>query len=130
MLKDEYDPKYVRLSNIEWFNVSIDPTCITVGQLRELSNKVVEEAAETMVEGKRCIVEADRTALEDEIADVIQASCNLAAAFGIFDLRPAIERCIKRNEQRGRISKRITDNQLEFLKKHSISWFTDTEDGL
>lgn len=40
--------------------------------------------------------------LRDEIADVIQASCNLIAGFGLDDFTPEMERCRKRNEDRGR----------------------------
>ncbi len=40
-------------------------------------------------------------ALADEIADTIQASCNLAARYGI-DLQAAMERCERRNRGRGR----------------------------
>ena len=38
----------------------------------------------------------------DEIADVIQASCNLIAALGLDDFTPEMERCRKRNADRGR----------------------------
>lgn len=116
MLHDEYDPKYVRLCNVEWFNVEIDPTTVTVGQLKQLSVKIVEEAAEAMEEGKRCIIECDKQKLREELADVIQACCNLAAAFGIFDLRSDIDNCRDRNTDRGRISKRLTERQEEVLK--------------
>lgn len=116
MFKDEYNPKYVRLKNVEWFNVEFDPSRITVEELRVLSNKVVEEAAEAMVEGKRCITEDDKQALRFELADTIQACCNLAAAFGIFDLRDDIDACVKRNTDRGRISKKLTTRQEELLK--------------
>lgn len=116
MMHDDYDPKYVRLCNVEWFNVEIDPLNVTAKQLRELSVKVTEEAAEAMIEGKNCIVYADKQRLKEELADTIQACCNLAAAFGIFDLRDAIDECRDRNEQRGRISKRVTKEQEEILK--------------
>ncbi len=39
--------------------------------------------------------------LADEIADVIQAACNLAARYDI-DLSAAMERCEQRNRERGR----------------------------
>lgn len=45
-----------------------------------------------------------RRELEDEIADCIQACVNLAAAFGIDDLGPAMRRCELRNRQKGRYS--------------------------
>lgn len=133
MLHDEYDPKYVRLNNVEWFNVEIDPTQITVGQMKQLSVKIVEEAAEAMEEGKRCIIECDKQKLREELADVIQACCNLAAAFGIFDLRKDIDDCRNRNTDRGRISKRLTERQeevLKFFEKHRNSQCTWPEDGV
>lgn len=34
--------------------------------------------------------------------DLITASCNLASALGFDDLRPAMEECRRRNEERGR----------------------------
>lgn len=40
--------------------------------------------------------------LVDEIADTIQASCNLAAALGVTDLTPHLARCEERNRERGR----------------------------
>lgn len=42
-----------------------------------------------------------RIDLADEIADVIQAACNLAARFGI-DVGEAMKRCYQRNVERGR----------------------------
>ena len=39
--------------------------------------------------------------LADEIADVIQAACNLAARYDL-DLEAAMERCEQRNRERGR----------------------------
>lgn len=38
----------------------------------------------------------------DEIADVVQAACNLAASFGVTDLAPRMEACERRNQERGR----------------------------
>lgn len=39
----------------------------------------------------------------DEIADCIQALCNLAASFGVEDLTPYMEACEQRNRERGRM---------------------------
>lgn len=44
---------------------------------------------------------ADKCFLADEIADCIQACCNLAARYGL-DLAAAMERCEERNARRGR----------------------------
>ena len=39
--------------------------------------------------------------VEDELADVVMACCNMAAAEGI-DLQKAMERCAERQMRRGR----------------------------
>ena len=45
--------------------------------------------------------EDERIIFADELADVIQAACNLADRYGI-DLQAAMERCEERNRKRGR----------------------------
>lgn len=40
-----------------------------------------------------------------EIADTIQACCNLAAALGVEDMTPYLARCEERNRKRGRHDK-------------------------
>lgn len=44
----------------------------------------------------------ERANLVDEIADTIQACCNLAAALGVEDMTPHLARCEERNRERGR----------------------------
>ena len=70
--------------------------------------KVLEEAAE-VVEAFRQRDPRDETHIGyatanvlDEIADTIQACCNLAAALGVTDLTPYLARCEERNRERGR----------------------------
>lgn len=70
--------------------------------------KVLEEAAE-VVEAFKQRDPRDETHIGyatanvlDEIADTIQASCNLAAALGVTDLTPYLARCEERNRRRGR----------------------------
>ena len=46
--------------------------------------------------------DAELNDLMDEIADTIQACCNLAAALGVTDLTPYLARCEERNRRRGR----------------------------
>ena len=41
--------------------------------------------------------------LVDECADLITATCNLLAALGVDDLRPAMAACEHRNRERGRL---------------------------
>lgn len=56
--------------------------------------KVLEEAAE--------LVELCGEDANEEIADTIQAYCNLASALGVTDLTPYLARCEERNRERGR----------------------------
>lgn len=51
------------------------------------------------VEGIR---EINESHLLGEIADTIQACCNLAASLGVYDLTPYLARCEERNRERGR----------------------------
>ena len=44
----------------------------------------------------------EKADLMDEIADTIQACCNLAAALGVDDLTTYLARCEERNRKRGR----------------------------
>lgn len=77
--------------------------------------KVLEEAAEVVEAFKRAdpgdVLPVARQfpdcnkrilPLVDEIADTIQASCNLAAALGVTDLTPHLAACEERNRERGR----------------------------
>lgn len=71
--------------------------------------KVLEEAAE-VVEAFKQRDPRDETHtgyatanVLDEIADTIQASCNLAAALGVTDLTPYLARCEERNRRRGAV---------------------------
>lgn len=84
-----------------------------MGTDKEAALKPLEEAAEVFgawqvlaAPGSEFVVEfgggrpLERN-LADEIADCIQACCNLAARYGI-DLDTAMERCRERNHRRGR----------------------------
>lgn len=81
--------------------------------------KVLEEASETVEACKKWFLadgfrkrnsekvpadwaDAEFNDLMDEIADTIQACCNLAAALGVTDLTPYLARCEERNRKRGR----------------------------
>lgn len=44
-----------------------------------------------------------RDALLDECADVVQATCNLAASLGVRDMTGRMHACRVRNEKRGRL---------------------------
>lgn len=77
--------------------------------------KVLEEAAEVVEAFKRAdpgdVLPVARQfpdcnkrvlPLVDEIADTVQACCNLASALGVDDLTPYLARCEERNRERGR----------------------------
>lgn len=70
--------------------------------------KVLEEAAEVF--GAWQVYDSDdmthvgynASVLLDEIADTVQACCNLASALGVTDLTPYLARCEERNRERER----------------------------
>lgn len=81
-----------------------------MGTDKEAALKPLEEAAEVFGawqmldaygETYRYRDERYVTFLADEIADTIQAACNLAARYDI-NLNAAMDRCEKRNRERGR----------------------------
>lgn len=103
----------------ETFNVPRDCELIPVHPFRtqctskEQACKVLEEAAEVFgawqtldleyarANDEKPYMPALRNDLADEIADVIQAACNLAERYGI-DVSAAMQRCEQRNRERGR----------------------------
>lgn len=84
---------------------------------KEQAVKVLEEAAEafgawqtfravSLLAGM-CLADAESLEnteinLEDELADVITAACNLAERYNL-DMKAAMERCEQRNHERGRL---------------------------
>ena len=94
----------------EGINVGVVKPFPNVKPTKEQALKVLEEAAEVFGawqeddKGANCWKEIDHLseALLDEIADLIQATCNLSASMGITDLRPYMKRCEQRNKARGR----------------------------
>lgn len=72
--------------------------------------KIIEEAAEVYAAWQEFDSWKDRPSVSayekqdllDEIADVIQAACNLASSLGISDLKPYMHKCEQRNRDRGR----------------------------
>ncbi len=74
----------------------------------EQPRKILEEAGE-LVDAyarwdiSRAVVPTKRVSVnvEDELADVVMACCNMASAEGI-DLAKAMERCAERQARRGR----------------------------
>ena len=73
--------------------------------------KVLEEAAEVfgawqlwddLEPGEKCDG-FNAACLMGECADVIQATCNLVAAYGVTDFTTFMEACRRRNVERGRM---------------------------
>lgn len=92
-------------------------TFIKLGAVRAFSGaapdkaqalKVLEEAAEVVEAFKQrdprdeTHIGCDTARVLDEIADTVQACCNLASALGVTDLTPHLARCEERNRERGR----------------------------
>ncbi len=73
------------------------PVFSAVSPDKEQALKPLEEAAEVFGAWQ-----GSGDDVLDEVADCIQACCNLAAALGCDDLRPYQERCTRRNRERGR----------------------------
>lgn len=103
--------QYIKLGNVKPFP--------HVAPNKPQALKVLEEASETVEAFKKWLLadgfqkcntekvpadfaDAEFNDLMDEIADTIQASCNLAAAMGVTDLTPYLARCEERNRRRGR----------------------------
>ena len=98
---------YIKLGGVRAFP-DVQPT-------KEQALKVLEEAAEVAEAFKRAdpgdVLPVARQfpdcnkrilPLVDEIADTIQACCNLASALGVTDLTPRLAACEERNRERGR----------------------------
>lgn len=73
---------------------------------KEQALKVLEEAAEVFCEWQICGGYLEEQSAVDcitgEIADTIQACCNLAASLGVTDMTAHLARCEERNRERGR----------------------------
>lgn len=93
------------------YNLTIHPFVFGNGKFAAV--KVLEEAAESFgswqvldreyarANDEKPYMPALITDLEDEIADVIQAACNLADLYNL-DIEAAMKRCEIRNRERGR----------------------------
>lgn len=94
--------RYVKLGAVRAFPGSVPDKAQAL--------KVLEEAAEVFgawqeyeygTEEQRSS-ESTTYFIVNEIADTVQACCNLAAALGVDDLAPYLARCEERNRERGR----------------------------
>ena len=70
--------------------------------------KPLEEAAEVFgaLQSTHLPEDRRRERILDECADVIQATINLVAAFGVEDFGPWMKECERRNRERGRYGDR------------------------
>ena len=68
--------------------------------------KPLEEAAEVLgaLQSTHLPEDRRREQVLAECADVIQATLNLVAAYGVEDFRPYMKECERRNRERGRIT--------------------------
>ena len=91
--------KWVRVGSVRRFDH------VTPDKAQAL--KPLEEAAEVFGAWQRlyeCPTRANEELLLAECADVIQATLNLVAAYGVEDFRPYMKECELRNRERGRIT--------------------------
>ena len=111
-------------SDMSEYKLTVHP--FVMGTLKESAVKVLEEASEVReswqvldreyarANDEKTYMPALRTHLADEIADVIQAACNLADRYGL-NIEVAMERCETRNRDRGR----YPDESLFGTMRHS-----------
>lgn len=96
MWNDRAGDGHVELTSVSIGEVATFPNVLPS---KEQALKVLEEAAEVFGAWQAF----DDYELFYECADVIQATCNLVAAFGVSDFAPYMEECRMRNEERGRL---------------------------
>lgn len=103
--------KWLRIGSVRVFD--------DVEDSKQQALKPLEEASEVLEAWKRwertkgagddwdAHVEHNEALIDlvDECCDVIQATCNLLAALGIPSLRDDMDRCERRNRERGRITR-------------------------
>ena len=87
------------IENEDTYILSI--TTFHMGTGKEAALKPLEEAAEIYGAWQSLDKKFLLDPFADEIADTIQACCNLAKRYGI-DLQAAMKRCQERNSKRGR----------------------------
>ena len=83
--------------------------------------KVAEESLEVFSAWENFRDDASdvrRSAVVDECADVIQATCNLLAALDVTDMTEAMRRCERRNRERGAMA---TDDE----RRRYVSWLRE-----
>lgn len=94
--------RYVKLGAVRAFPGSVPDKAQALKVLEEAAEvfgawQLMRDTAEARLNPKH-----EMAYLMDEIADTIQACCNLASALGVEDLAPYLARCEERNRERGR----------------------------
>ena len=93
--------RYVKLGAVRAFPGAVPDKAQALKPLEEAAEvfgawQLMRDTVESGLNAKY-----EKADLMDEIADTIQASCNLAAALGVTDLTPYLARCEERNRERG-----------------------------
>lgn len=94
--------RYVKLGAVRAFTGAVPDKAQALKPLEEAAEvfgawQLMRDTVESGLNAKY-----EKADLIDEIADTIQACCNLAAALGVDDLAPYLARCEERNRERGR----------------------------
>lgn len=91
--------KWLRIGSVRVFD-EVEPS-------KAQALKISEEASEVYGAWQSTHLSEDerRLRMVDECCDVIQATCNLLASLGVHDVIEAMDRCERRNRERGRITK-------------------------
>lgn len=93
---------YIKLGAVRAFPGSVPDKAQALKPLEEAAEvfgawQLMRDTVESGLNAKY-----EKADLIDEIADTIQACCNLAAALGVYDLTTYLARCKERNRERGR----------------------------
>lgn len=94
--------RYVKLGAVRAFPGAVPDKAQALKPLEEVAEvfgawQLMRDTVESGLNAKY-----EKADLIDEIADTIQACCNLSAALGVDDLTPYLARCEERNRERGR----------------------------
>ena len=94
--------RYVKLGAVRAFPGAVPDKAQALKPLEEAAEvfgawQLMRDTVESGLNAKY-----EKADLIDEIADTVQACCNLASALGVTDLTPYLARCEERNRERGR----------------------------
>ena len=94
--------RYVKLGAVRAFPGAVPDKAQALKPLEEAAEvfgawQLMRDTVESGLNAKY-----EKADLIDEIADTVQACCNLASALGVTDLTPHLAACEERNRERGR----------------------------